>query len=128
LVIGAGVIFALAFLIPGCHFGTGTITELNESNFQSLVLDSKQPVLVDFSATWCGPCRSMEPVLEELAKEFKGKALIGRVDVDQNPSLAKQYGASSIPLFIVFQGGKEVDRQRGACAKSRLAGMLSGAR
>jgi thioredoxin 1 len=124
--VGAGLLCALALLVPGCK--SGNTTEVTESNFDSVVLASPQPVLVDFSATRCPPCRSMEPVLEELAADFKGKAVVAKVDIDQDPGLARQYGVTAIPCFVLFKGGKAVDRKLGAISKKQLAAMLDAAR
>ena len=128
MAIPAVLVCMLAFLLPGCQLGGGSVTAVDESTFDSVVLASKQPVLVDFSATWCGPCKTMEPVLEELAADFKGKAMVVKLDVDQSPNLTKQYGAARIPCFIVFKNGKPVGRAVGVTSKSELAAMLKAAR
>jgi thioredoxin 1 len=128
LAIAAVLVCGLAVLLPGCQLGGGSVTAVNESTFDSVVLASKQPVLVDFSATWCGPCKTMEPVLEELAADFKGKAIVVKIDVNQSPNLTKQYGATTIPCFIVFKNGKPVGRAEGVTSKSELADMLKAAR
>lgn len=99
----------------------GAALEINESNFESEVLNSDQPVLVDFWAGWCGPCMRLAPVIEELVADYDGKAKIAKVDVDQNQDLASRYGATSIPLVLLFKGGKVVDQQMGLVAKDVLA-------
>jgi len=91
-----------------------------EINFKAEVLDSKLPVLVDFWANWCGPCKMISPVVDELAKEYAGKVKIGKVDVDNNPSIASQYGVMSIPTLIFFKGGKVMSSISGAQNKAAL--------
>lgn len=92
----------------------GLVTHVNESNFQSEVLDAQEPVLVDFYATWCPPCRMLAPVLEKLAGEFAGQAKLVKVDVDQSQRLAIDYRIQAMPTLLLFQNGQEVDRMVGA--------------
>jgi thioredoxin 1 len=94
--------------------------ELTDANFQSNVLDSDKLSLIDFWAEWCGPCRAIGPVVEELSKEYNGKVNIGKVNVDQNPTLSMNYGITSIPAILFIKGGKVVDKQIGAVPKSVL--------
>ena len=98
--------------------------ELNDANFDELVLKSDKPVLVDFWAEWCGPCRMVGPSVEELAKEYEGKAVIGKVNVDTNPNISMQFGIRNIPALLYFKNGQVVDKQIGAVPKSILANKL----
>ncbi|RJQ30649.1 MAG: thioredoxin [Peptococcaceae bacterium] len=98
--------------------------DLKESNFNTEVLQSALPVLVDFWAPWCGPCRSMAPVIEELADEYGGRVKVAKVNVDENKTLAGSYGVMSIPTLIIFNNGKIVDTIVGFNPKTTLAKKL----
>jgi thioredoxin 1 len=95
--------------------------QFTDSSWDQEVLGSDKPVLVDFWAEWCGPCRMIGPLVEELAGEYEGKALIGKLNVDENPGVATKYGIRSIPTLLVFKGGEIVDKIVGAVPKNMLA-------
>lgn len=94
------------------------VMELTDINFNKEVLETELPVLVDFWADWCAPCKMAAPVIEELAKEYEGKIKVGKINVDENPKIAEKYGILSIPTVIVFRDGKEVARKMGFSGKS----------
>lgn len=98
--------------------------ELTDSNFEENVLNSDKPALVDFWAVWCGPCRMVGPVVEEISNEYGDKAVVGKVDVDNNPEIASKYGIRNIPTILFIKNGEVVDKQVGAVAKGVLAEKL----
>ena len=98
--------------------------EITESNFQEVVLNSDKPVLVDFWAAWCGPCRMVGPIVDELSNDFEGRAVVGKVDVDKEGEIAMQFGIRNIPTLLVFKNGEVVDKQVGVARKNVLAGKL----
>jgi thioredoxin 1 len=96
------------------------VTELNGTNFDSEVLKSDMPVVVDFWAEWCGPCRMISPLVEKLAEQYKGKIKFGKLNVDENREIAAKYQVMSIPLLLLFKDGKQVDSSLGAVPESTL--------
>lgn len=98
--------------------------EFTDSNFQSTAIDQGGLAVIDFWAEWCGPCRIVAPIIEELASEYEGKALIGKVDVDSNPEISMKYGVRSIPTILFLKDGEIVDKQVGATSKSVLTGKI----
>lgn len=98
--------------------------KLDSSNFDSVLATKNTPVMVDFWATWCGPCRMVAPVIEQVAEEYEGRAIVGKVDVDECGDLAMRYGVMSIPTVMVFVNGQPVAKQIGAASKTTYAAML----
>ena len=101
------------------------VIEFNNQNFDSEVLESKTPVLVDFWAVWCGPCKAIAPIIEEIANDFNGKVSVGKVDVDNNNQVAMKYGIRSIPTLLLFNNGEVVDQVIGNVGKESIESMLS---
>jgi thioredoxin 1 len=101
-----------------------SLVHVNDKDFATEVLHSDLPVLVDFWAVWCGPCRSISPIVEELAKEFTGRVKVTKLNVDENPATPSQYGVRGIPTLILFKGGKIFDQIVGAVPKARLKAMI----
>ncbi|MDA0356660.1 MAG: thioredoxin [Bacteroidetes bacterium] len=95
--------------------------EITDATFESVVLNSDKPVVVDFWAAWCGPCRMVGPVIEELSKDYDGRAVVGKVDVDSNQEFAAKYGVRNIPTVLVFKNGEVVTRQVGVAPKAVYA-------
>jgi len=100
------------------------IIEINEANFEQDVLQSKEPVLVDFWAEWCGPCKMLGPLLDEIATEQAGRVKVAKVNVDTNPTLAARYGIQSIPTLLYFAGGEVRDQTIGAVGKRTIVSKL----
>jgi thioredoxin 1 len=97
---------------------------LTKANFKEEVLESEQPILVDFWASWCGPCRMVGPIVEALADDFDGRAVVGKINVDEEDDLARQYSIMSIPTLVIFKGGEVVERVVGARSQGELAALL----
>lgn len=102
----------------------GNVTEFTDDNFHSDVLNSDQPVLVDFWAPWCGPCRMIAPMIEELAGEYAGTVKIGKLNIDDSPQMAQKFGVNSIPTLMVFKGGEPVETFVGVQPKNRVQHAL----
>jgi thioredoxin 1 len=98
--------------------------EITDANFEQEVLKSDKPVLIDFWAVWCGPCKMVAPVVEEIANEYNGKLKVGKLDVDSNPEVSMKFGIRSIPTLMVFKGGKVVEQIIGAVPKRNLLDKL----
>ena len=101
------------------------VIEFNEQNFDSDVLKAETPVLVDFWAIWCGPCKAIAPIVEEIANDFSGKVKVGKMDVDSNNQVAMRYGIRSIPTLLLFNNGEVVDQVIGNVGKDSIESMIS---
>ena len=101
------------------------VLNVTEDNFQSEVIDSSAPVLVDFSAVWCGPCKMLDPVVKQLAGEWNGKVKVVKIDADQNPGIVMQYGVMSIPTLLFFKDGEIKERMTGYMSKEKLIAKFS---
>ncbi len=99
--------------------------EVNDQNFEAEILKSEIPALIDFWAPWCGPCKMIAPVVEELAKQYEGKVKFAKLNVDEAPETATRYGVRGIPTLIVFKGGQDADRIVGAAPKARLEQLVN---
>lgn len=98
--------------------------EITDANFEEIVLNSDKPVIVDFWAEWCGPCRLVGPIVVEIGEDYGDKVVVGKVDVDNNPGVAGKFGIRNIPTILYFKGGEVKDKQVGACPKSTLVNKL----
>ena len=97
---------------------------ITDSNFEELVLKADQPVLIDFWAEWCAPCRMIGPYVEQLATEYEGRAVVGKINIEQCPEITEKYGIRNIPTLLYFKGGEIIDKQVGATNKAALAAKL----
>ena len=100
------------------------VMSVTDSSFQSEVLSSDKPVLLDFTAVWCGPCKALAPIVEDVAKEYEGRLKVAKLDIDHSPETAQRYNIRGVPTVLVFKGGKEVARQVGLVPKPRLVAMI----
>lgn len=101
--------------------------KVDKNNFKANVLDSSEPVVVDFWAEWCGPCKMIAPALEDIATELNGKVKVAKLNIDENPELAAQFGVRSIPTLMIFKAGEVADMKVGAAPKTVLSNWISGA-
>ena len=102
----------------------GNVIDVNDDNFEREVLNSDQPVLVDFTATWCGPCKALAPIVEGLANESAGKFKVAKIDVDNAPNVSSRFGIRSVPTVMVFQGGQKTAQHIGLTNKANLLKLL----
>jgi len=100
------------------------VQTFNQQNFESEVLKSDVPVLVDFTATWCGPCKALAPIVEKIADEFAGKVKVGKLDIDESPDVTARYGVRSVPTVIVFKGGQKSGQHVGLTNRDKLVALL----
>jgi len=118
----------VAGLIHEGEVAMGKVQELTDASFESEVLKSSVPVLVDFWAPWCGPCRMIAPMVEELAGEYAGSVKVAKINIDDSPGAAQNYNVSSIPTLMIFKGGEVVDRFVGVQPKNRLQAAMDSAK
>ncbi|MCB9597192.1 MAG: thioredoxin [Sandaracinaceae bacterium] len=103
------------------------VIAVNDLNFDTEVVNSDQPVLVDFTATWCGPCRQIAPLVDQLADEYEGRAKVAKLDIDESPETARRFQIRGVPTILVFKGGEVVDQQVGLAPKTVLANKINSA-
>jgi len=104
--------------------GSANVRTFTDSNFDAEVLKSDQPVLVDFTATWCGPCKALAPIVEKLADENVGKIKVGKLDIDEAPEIARKYGIRSVPTVLVFKGGQKAAQHVGLTTHDKLVKLI----
>ena len=102
-----------------------SVININRINFQSEVMNAKEPVLLDFWAPWCGPCKMVSPIMDELAQEYEGRVIVGKCDVDENNEVAMEYGIRNIPTVLFFKDGQLVDKQVGSAQKSQYVAKIN---
>lgn len=102
------------------------VVEITDSNFDELVLKADKPVVIDFWAVWCGPCRMVNPIVEDLSAKYDGKVVIGKVDVDSNPDIATRYGIRNIPTVLFLKNGEVADKQVGVAPRQKFVDKLNG--
>jgi thioredoxin 1 len=102
------------------------VISVTDSSFEAEVTMSAKPVLLDFGATWCGPCRALEPIVEGIAREYDGQLKVAKIDIDESPAIAQRFAIRGVPTLIVFKGGREVARQIGSAGKPRLVALFQG--
>lgn len=100
------------------------VQTFNEMNFEAEVLKSDVPVLVDFTATWCGPCKALAPIVDKVADEYQGKVKVGKVDIDDAPGIATKYGIRSVPTVLIFKNGEKTAQNVGLTTRDKLVGLL----
>ena len=100
------------------------VLEFTDGNFDSEVIHSTVPVLVDFTATWCGPCKALAPIVEKVADDFAGKVKVGKLDIDANQEMTKKYGVRSVPTVLVFKGGEKIGQYVGLTSREKLVQLL----
>jgi thioredoxin 1 len=103
---------------------SANVLSFTEQNFEAEVLKSDKPVLVDFTATWCGPCKQLTPIVDKIADDFSGKVKVGKLDIDESPEVARKYGVRSVPTVIVFQGGAKTGQHLGLTSRENLVKLL----
>src|SRR5690242_9679705 len=108
----------------GILMASESILEITDSNFDQMVLKSDQPVMIDFWAAWCGPCRALAPIVDEVAKQYSDKVVVGKMDVDKNPATTQRFGVRSIPTLLVFKGGQVREQIVGYAPKDRIEKAL----
>lgn len=103
---------------------SANVLTFNDQNFAKEVLESDVPVLVDFTATWCGPCKALAPIVEQIANDFAGKVRVGKLDIDDAPGMARKYGVRSVPTVMVFKGGQKAGQHVGLTNRDKLVKLL----